>query len=169
MIDSGYARTMARYNAWQNGQIVAALDGQDDDVWRADRGAFFGSILGTLNHLLFGDTLWMSRFDPGVEAPSIEPARHKEMCANGADWQAGRVDMDAVIMRWADQLKDSALKGDLSWYSGAMEKHFTQPLDRCVAQFFNHQTHHRGQVHAMLTSAGLNAPVSDLIFLPEDA
>ncbi len=66
MIDRDYCIAMAHYNAWQNTQLTDSLDGVGDAVLRQDRGAFFGSILGTLNHVLWGDTLWMSRFDGGL-------------------------------------------------------------------------------------------------------
>lgn len=76
--------------------------------------------------------------------------------------------MDGAIRMWADTLRTLDLKGQLKWYSGVMKQEMEKPLDLCVVQLFNHQTHHRGQVHAMMTAAGLKAPVSDVPFMPED-
>jgi uncharacterized damage-inducible protein DinB len=168
LIEAGYVRTMARYNSWQNRQLMDLLDEVTDDVLRADRGAFFGSIMETLNHLLWGDTLWMSRFDPRIPPPGVPAQQHRTFTPTFAVWSAERFRMDGAIRMWADTLRSLDLKGDLTWYSGTMKRDFRQPLEACVVQLFNHQTHHRGQVHAMMTAAGLTAPVSDLIFMPED-
>ena len=67
-----------------------------------------------------------------------------------------------------DTLRGLDLKGQLSWYSGMTQRELRKPLDMCVMHLFNHQTHHRGQVHAMMTDAGLKAPVTDIVFMPED-
>lgn len=169
MIEPAYARTMARYNAWQNRQLTEALTGVDDDVLRQDRGAFFGSIMATLNHLLWADTIWMHRFDPSLPKPTVDSSRHLEATPTFAVWTAERFRMDGTIRIWADGLRDLDLKQDFSWYSGVLQRELVQPLGLCVTHFFNHQTHHRGQVHSMMTAAGLKAPVSDLGFMPEDA
>lgn len=168
MIEAGYVRTMARYNAWQNRQLTEILTGVDDDVLRADRGAFFGSIMATLNHILWGDTIWMSRFTSAVKPPAVPAAQHKDFTPTFAVWSAERFRMDGAIRMWADTLRTLDLKGELAWYSGTLKKDMCAPLDVCVVQLFNHQTHHRGQVHAMMTAAGLDAPVTDLPFMPED-
>ncbi|WP_223422054.1 DinB family protein [Tateyamaria pelophila] len=167
MIEAGYVQTMARYNAWQNRQLMAVLKEVPEDVLREDRGAFFGSILQTLNHLLWGDTLWMSRFEPRVAAP--EPGSdHLNFTPTYAVWSAERFRLDGAIRMWADTVRTLDLTGDLTWYSGTLKRDLKRPRALCVAQLFNHQTHHRGQVHAMMTAAGLTAPVSDLIFMSED-
>ncbi len=167
MIDPNYVREMARYNSWQNHQLVEALKDVDEAVLRADRGAFFGSILATLNHVLWGDTIWMSRFDPSI-APPDKGRPHTDYTPDFASWRAARVQMDAGISAWAGALRNDGLDGTLTWHSGMTGRDLTKPLAVCVMQLFNHQTHHRGQVHAMLTAAGLKAPVSDLAFMPED-
>jgi uncharacterized damage-inducible protein DinB len=166
MIEAGYVRTMARYNAWQNRQLTQLLTGVNDDVLRADRGAFFGSIMETLNHLLWGDTIWMSRFDPRIAKP--EMTDHRNFTPTFAVWTAERFQMDGAIRSWASSLRTIDLKENLDWYSGILKQNVRQPLDQCIVHMFNHQTHHRGQVHAMMTAAGLKAPVSDIVFMPED-
>ena len=167
MITPDYVRAMARYNAWQNRQLIAALKDAPDEVLRAERGAFFGSIMGTLNHLLFGDTLWMNRFEPRISAPA-RGLDHLNFTPNVAVWSTERARLDGEILAWADAVSGDDLNGDLRWNSIVLERDFKQNRSRCVVHMFNHQTHHRGQVHAMMTSVGLRAPVSDVILMPED-
>ncbi|MEM6759541.1 MAG: DinB family protein [Pseudomonadota bacterium] len=169
MIDPDYVRTMARYNAWQNRQLTELMTGVSDDVLREDRGAFFGSIFETLNHILWGDTIWMSRFSDAVAPPSVPAEEHRSYTPTFAVWSAERFRMDGAIVKWAGALRAVELQGPLRWRSGIMKREFERPLALCVTQLFNHQTHHRGQVHAMMTAAGLQAPVSDVVFMPEDA
>jgi len=159
---------MARYNAWQNKQITGIVEAMSEAELRKDRGAFFGSIFGTLNHLLWGDTLWMSRFDPSVDAPSVPASAHTEFTPTIAVWSAERFRMDGKIRHWANSLRSLDLRSDLTWVSSLDPTPHSAPLTLCVAHFLNHQTHHRGQVHAMLTAAGQDAPVSDLIYMPKD-
>jgi uncharacterized damage-inducible protein DinB len=168
MIDPRYVRTMARYNSWQNGQLMPLLQGMPPEALAEDRGAFFGSLLATANHLLWGDMLWMSRFDPSVDAPQGGIAASTGLHPTAAAWSADRFRLDGKIRYWADSLRALDLKRDLTWFSGAAGREMTARLDLCVVHFFNHQTHHRGQIHAMLTAAGCKAPVSDLFLMPED-
>ena len=160
---------MARYNAWQNSQLAKALEGQPAAVLTQDRGAFFGSILGTLSHLLWGDLMWMSRFDQQVETPGGTIAKSVRLVSDFQDWRQRRDAADHVITSWADALSAETLEADLVWISGAANREVTRPKAFCVAHMFNHQTHHRGQVHALMTGAGLTGAVSDLFFLPEAA
>ncbi len=168
MITPEYCQTMARYNAWQNNGLREMIPAMDHDDLYMDRGAFFGSIMRTLNHLLWGDMLWMSRFDGGA-APDIAIEDSFEMAPTPAVWAADRFRMDARITLWAQSVSAIDLVGDLKWYSGAMKRDFEKPMQICVMQLFNHQTHHRGQVHAMLTAAGQKPNDTDLPFMPEDA
>ena len=165
MIGPGYCRAMACYNAWQNGQLAGYLRELDDDEVARDRGAFFGSILGTLNHLYWGDLIWMSRFDggPGPETPIERSAR---VFDGIAAWMVERDALDQRISRWMDGLDDADLEGEFTWLSSAAKREVTVPKGVAIVHFFNHQTHHRGQAHAMLTAAGSKAPVSDIVFMP---
>ena len=165
-IDRDYCTTLARYNTWQNKQLMDILKGVDDAVLRKDHGAFFGSIFSTLNHLLWGDLFWMSRFGQGA-GPTCSGKDSVTLHPSLAAWSAERIRLDGQIILWAKKLNDQDLEGDLTWFSGSMWRDFSKPLGTCVVHFFNHQTHHRGQVHAMLTASGLLAPVSDLVFMPE--
>ena len=167
MITPEYCRTMARYNTWQNNGLRDIVKKMDDAELRRDRGAFFGSIMGTLNHLLWGDQLWISRFDggPGTDLTIRDSV---EFTPTPAVWAAERFRMDARITRWAAKVNAIDLVGDLAWFSGSMQRDFIQPMAVCVMQMFNHQTHHRGQVHAMLTAAGQRPTDTDLPFMPKD-
>lgn len=168
MIDKAYVLTMARYNTWQNRQIMDIIKVMDEDALHKDRDAFFGSIMGTLNHLLWGDTIWMSRWCDDIEKPAQSIAESPEFTPTLGDWQAKRFRMDGRICIWAETLSRLDLAGDLSWYSGATGRDVSRPMAVCITHMFNHQTHHRGQVHHMLTAAGHAAPTSDLVFMPED-
>jgi len=168
MIDAEYVRTMEAYNRWQNASIYGAADGLSVAERLHDRGAFFGSIEATLNHLLWGDRMWMMRFadDPPPNVSSIKESPNE--CADWEALKAGRAETDARIAAWALKVSDEELAGDLTWYSGALERDVTRPLGALVMHFFNHQTHHRGQVHAMLTAAGAAPDDTDLFAMPEE-
>ena len=167
MIDIGYLQTMARYGAWQNESLAAAADGLSDAARAEDRGGFFGSIEATLNHLLWGDRIWMSRFagTPPPERASIPESVHET--ENWQGYRASRTEMDTKIRAWATALDPAWLHGDLNWFSGAAQRDVSKPKAMLVMHFFNHATHHRGQVHAMLTAAGAKPGDTDLFFLPD--
>ena len=165
MITPGYAQELAQYNAWQNRQLISVIEVMHEDALTQDRGAFFGSLLSTLNHLLWCDQIWLSRFDPAFPKPE---GRDTELRPTGAAWCSARQECDLAILNWAQNLRQDDLDAELTWYSGILQRDATTPFAPTVVHFFNHQTHHRGQVHAMLTSAGQDAPVTDLIFMSED-
>ena len=169
MISPDYCRLMARYNAWQNRQLERLLRAVPLADLKADHGAFFGSILGTLNHVLWADRIWMSRFDAGFARPEGGIAESVDLCPTLGVWDAERFALDGRITAWAEDLSSLRLTGDLSWHSAASGRDVIRPLALCVVHMFNHQTHHRGQVHAMMTRLGLEAPVTDLFFMPEGA
>ncbi len=166
MITPEYCRTMARYNLWQNNGLRRVVEAMRDADLRADRGAFFGSILDTLNHLLWADRIWMSRFARHAKPPGgIKDS--VTLTPTVAVWGAERFRTDGAIRLWADSLKSIDLTGNLSWFSGALGRDVTKPRSLCIAHMFNHQTHHRGQIHAMLTAAGQTPADTDLFLLPE--
>ncbi len=167
MITPEYCRTMARYNAWQNTGLRKAIEAMPMTDLEKDRGAFFGSIWATVNHLLWADTIWMSRFDGGP-APEGGLKDSTGICATKGDWEARRYRMDGRIREWAHGLDGVDLIGNLTWYSGATGREMSKPFALCVVQLFNHQTHHRGQIHAMLTAAGVRMPDTDLPFMPDE-
>jgi uncharacterized damage-inducible protein DinB len=167
MISPSYARAMARYNAWQNRSVYAACEQLSDAQRKENRGGFFGSIHATLNHMLWADQMWLSRFD-AAEPPA------KRSIADGLslfeDWsglKAERSRFDGVILDWAERMEPATCEGDLTWYSASAEREVTRPKSLIIAHVFNHQTHHRGQVNALLTGFGINPGVTDLPFSPD--
>ncbi len=166
MISIEYLRMMARYNAWQNNAVYGAADRLGDAARRQDRGAFFGSIQATLSHLLWADRIWMSRFtdfDPPPGGIETSPTLYQ-------DWDVmmeARPALDAFITDWADHLDPTWLVGDLIWHSSILRKASTKSKAMVVMHVFNHQTHHRGQVHAMLTAAGADTSATDLVVMPQ--
>ncbi len=165
MIGLAHARTMARYNAWQNASLLAAADGLDEAAREADRGAHFGSIRATFSHLLWADAMWMSRL-AGWEKPRGGIAESVGFETDWARLRAARAEADGRIVAWADGLAEGALDGDLTWRSGAAGREVSKPRALCVAHMFTHQTHHRGQIHAMLTAAGARSGDTDLFLMP---
>lgn len=161
-----YCQLMARYNAWQNSQVRAACEKLTEADLRADRGAFFGSIMATLNHLLWGDLIWMSRFDGGDAPTGGGIPDSGQICPTLAVWSAERMRMDARQIAWANAVTQSQLDGELAWYSGALGADVARPRAMCVVHMFNHQTHHRGQIHTMLTGLDANPGDTDLFIMP---
>jgi uncharacterized damage-inducible protein DinB len=145
---------MARYNAWANARLYGMARGLPDASYRQNVGAFFGSLHGTLNHLLVTDRIWMHRFT-GIgdspktldailfeDLPSLELARQKE---------------DAGIVQYIDGLSNSDIGHDVTYVmtNGIPQRY---PLEDLLAHLFNHQTHHRGQAHTILTLLGIAEP-----------
>jgi uncharacterized damage-inducible protein DinB len=154
-------RMFAGYNAWANARLHAAAAGLSDEQYRADRGVFFRSLHGTLNHLLATDRIWMQRFTGEGAAPerldAILYEDFESLCA-------ARQAQDARITRYVRALDDSALTGSISYRRVSAPEPQVQQLAPALAHWFNHQTHHRGQAHAVLTGLGNAAPELDLLF-----
>jgi uncharacterized damage-inducible protein DinB len=165
MIDGAYVQRMARYNRWQNQNLYGVADTLSDDERRRERGAFFGSIHQTLSHLLWADRMQMSRFTD-VPRPSVGIPESSSLYPDWKELKDERAGFDGAIVDWADALEPSWLNTDLTYYSGALKRELTRPRWLMVAHMFNHQTHHRGQVHCMLTQAGGRPSDTDLPFMP---
>ena len=153
MIDSGYVQRLARYNRWQNENLYGVADTLSDAERRRERGAFFGSIHGTLSHLLWADRIWMSRF-AGTPRPAGGIPESVSLYGDWGELKHERAAFDSVIVDWAERLDDDAVAGDLTWFSNAVKAEVSRPRWLLLTHMFNHQTHHRGQVHCMLTQAG---------------
>jgi uncharacterized damage-inducible protein DinB len=165
MIDVAYVQRLARYNRWQNQSLYGCADRLSDEERRRERGAFFGSIQRTLCHLLWADRTWLSRFGHGAppDAPFSESTTFK------ADWpevKGERAELDASIIAWADGLDPAWPAGEVSYHSPSLGRSFGGPRWVYVTHFFNHQTHHRGQVHCLLTQAGQKPDDTDLQMMP---
>ncbi|MFM9938569.1 MAG: DinB family protein [Hyphomicrobiaceae bacterium] len=165
MISVEHVRTMARYNQWQNRSLYTAADALDDVARRQDRGAFFGSIHGTLSHLMWGDQQWMSRF-AGHEKPQGSGKESPGLYPDWDDLKRRRAAYDDAIIAWTDKMDPAWPYGIIRWYSGIAKADLEKPAWFLLTHFFNHQTHHRGQVHAMLTQAGARPEDTDLMLMP---
>lgn len=164
MISVEYCRLMSRYNTWQNASLVTAADGlTDEDRWK-DRGAFFRSIAATLNHLYWADALILERLK-GNERPENTIKHSLANPSVWADFKKFRLQRNEEIEVWSARLRDTDLNGTLVYYPGDGSTRIEKSKALCVAQLFNHQTHHRGQVHAMLTAAGAKPEPTDLQML----
>ena len=163
MIAPAYCQLMARYNRWMNERLYALCAGLDDDERKRDRGAFFGSIHGTLNHLLWGDLMWLGRF---LDAPCTAPAFGAAMFADFAELAGEREATDRKILDWAGNVTPAWLEGTLVYTSRVDGR--TRELPRAVAavHLFNHGTHHRGQLTTLIKQAGRDPGVTDLPWLP---
>ena len=154
-------RSFGRYNGWANARLYDAAAKLSPEQFNADRGAFFKSVKGTLNHLLVTDRIWQKRFTGEGEAPDRLDAilfeRFDEL-------HAARIAEDARIVRYVDGLDEGRLAGVIRYRRVSSPEAFEQPLAPALAHWFNHQTHHRGQVHAVLTGLTGEAPELDLLF-----
>ncbi|SEM68491.1 DinB family protein [Palleronia pelagia] len=167
MITPAWVAMMARYNAWQNGWVIEACEALGDAKRRTDRGLFFGSIHGTLSHILWGDQMWLARFTGG-DLPGIRIADSGDYVT---DWSAlvhQRAETDAALVDWAGGVTGDWLDTDYSWHSKAAGRQVSRPMAQVVTHLFNHQTHHRGQIHAALTQTGQATRDTDLFFLEPD-
>ncbi len=131
MIAPAYVRTMAAYNAEMNRRVYDAAARLDDAERRADRGAFWRSIHGTLCHLLWADTVWMARLGLG-QAPGVPIAESDRFVADFAELRRRRDSLDAEIVGWAERLEPADLEGDLAWFSGAIRREVVKPRALCV-------------------------------------
>jgi uncharacterized damage-inducible protein DinB len=147
MIDPAYVRRMARYNRWQNQNLFGVADRlSDEELW--------------------ADEIWMSRLTD-VPAPKGGIPESVSLYPEWEPLRNQRAALDDRIIGWADRLDEASLAGDLTWYSAMAKRELGKPMWLLVAHMFNHQTHHRGQVHCMLTQAGGKPHDTDLAFMPE--
>ena len=155
----------AGYNAWANERLYGAAAKLDDADYRADRGAFFKSVHGTLNHLLVADRIWMRRFTgDGEVAKSLDAILHEDF----SELRAARRAEDERIIRYANSLTDADLAGWFRYRTIVNPVEIEQTLTHALDHFFNHQTHHRGQAHALLTAITGDAPSFDMIIFQRE-
>jgi uncharacterized damage-inducible protein DinB len=164
-------RTLARYNTWMNSKIYALAAECTDDERKRDVQAFFGSIEGTLNHLLLADRIWMARFtgDEGsyqsrdrLGQPIPFEGLSQVLYPVFAELRHNRELLDRQIEFWSKQLNDEEASGELVYFN-TTGKRVRCPLWHAVVHFFNHQTHHRGQVTTLLFQLGKDPGVTDFV------
>jgi len=168
-----YLQRMARYNQWMNRRLYAKVQLLPADEVAKDRGAFFGSILGTLNHILVADLFWLRRI-AGAEAcaEALAPMREMTMPSGLRDilyddieaLTVKREAIDALILSFADSWDDAMLAEPIRYRNMAGDK-FERPLGVLLQHLFNHQTHHRGQVTTLLFQAGVDPEATDLLVM----
>src|SRR5215218_10164738 len=151
---------LAAYNAWANRRLYDAAAALPDADYRADRGAFFKSVHGTLNHLLVADRIWLKRFSGRGDAPNRLDAILFE---NINDLRDARHKEDERIVAYIGSLSEADLGGRIRYKTITNPVEIEQPLAPALIHFFNHQTHHRGQIHCLLTGLAGAAPSLDLL------
>jgi len=164
LITPAFVRTMAAYNAEMNRRLYGAAERLPDTARRLPRGAFWGSIHGTLCHLLWGDQMWMSRFD-GWPKPTVVQKDSAALIAGFDELRQARIEADDKIYTWAERVTPQWLAEEMVWLSASANRELRQPRSLLVTHFFNHQTHHRGQAHAMITAAGEKTGDTDLFLV----
>ena len=154
-------RMFGHYNAWANARLYEAAATLSPEQFGANRGAFFKSVKGTLNHLLVTDRIWQNRFTgEGVAPDRLDAILFDEF----EDLRTARIAEDARIVRYVDGLDDERLAGTIRYRRVSSPEAFEQALAPALAHWFNHQAHHRGQAPALLTGLTDVAPELDLLF-----
>jgi uncharacterized damage-inducible protein DinB len=157
----------AQYNRWANERLYEAAAEVTDADYRAGRGAFFGSLHATLNHLVVADRIWLHRFTgEGPVHTKLDEIAYNDL----PTLNAARRDEDERIIFYVDNLAESDITGTFTYRTISSPTNVTQPLGPALAHFFNHQTHHRGQAHCLLTEIGGRdfAPSFDLILFQRE-
>lgn len=151
-------RQMARYNTLSNRTLYAACATLTDAERKRDRSAFFRSIHNTLNHIMLGDRIWFGRFrGEDVKLMPLDTVLYEDF----SELQAARTTEDARIEAFVGALTVDDVEQPLDYVSLAGEP-VSDPMSLLLPHVFNHQTHHRGQVHDMLSQAGVETPMSDM-------
>jgi uncharacterized damage-inducible protein DinB len=147
---------LASYNRWANARLYEAALALGDTDYRRDVGAFFRSLHGTLNHLLLTDRIWLKRLTGEGDHPNALDAILYE---DRTQLALARADEDDRIMSFIASLDDRAIAGTLR-YANTAGKQFEQSRVGILSHLFNHQTHHRGQAHTILSICTSREPPS---------
>jgi len=176
MIGCEYVVAMAAYNEWMNAKLYASAGGLSAEALALERNAFFGSIIGTLNHIVVGDTIWLKRFathpaghtslDP-VRELSDPAALNQCLFSKFDELLARRKTLDALMREWSIELTEDDL-GHILSYKNMKGVAARKSFAGLLVTFFNHQTHHRGQATTLLSQAGMDVGVTDFVALLPD-
>ncbi len=170
-------KLMSTYNQWMNDKLYNAAAELPAGEFEAERGAFFGSLAGTLHHLVLGDTIWLQRFAAhSVLYQSLDPVRaippptflSQQVSPPIAELLKQRLMLDGVITSWVGELRDEHLDQPLQ-YTRLNGERYAKRFGSVLLHFFNHQTHHRGQASTLLFQAGIDIGPTDLLVLIPDA
>lgn len=161
----------AKYNQWMNKKLFAAAAQLSEHDLRQDKGAFFGSVLGTLNHLLVGDIVWLKRFatDPekfrsldNIRNTAAPESLDAHLFEDLDLLRAARQQLDTDIVSFCDEITDEQLLEKLD-YQNFQSNRYQDQLGLLIQHLFNHQTHHRGQITTLLNQAGIDVGPTDLL------
>lgn len=153
-------RMFARYNGWSNYRVFMAASRLSNDEYRKNCGVYFKSMHGTLNHILVTDLIWMGRFEAVAGAPTqLDTILHEDF----SSLLEARRQVDDRIINWTNGLTEELIASDFTYMPITEPRKVTAPLGPCIAHFFNHQTHHRGHAHAILTQLKGDAPSLDMV------
>ncbi|MDX1692494.1 MAG: DinB family protein [Ketobacteraceae bacterium] len=167
--------TYAKYNQWMNRSIYTTCKALGQDAIEKDQGAFFGSILRTLNHLLIADIFWLTRCSGDASLAAVYDAEGNAIRIRALDQLvyadieelgAARAALDDKIIGFVESLPEDALKTDIQ-YRTSQGQTLANPLDVIMLHWFNHQTHHRGQITTLLTQQGAEVGLTDLIYIKD--
>jgi uncharacterized damage-inducible protein DinB len=164
MITNSYCKLMADYNEWMNTRLYEVCATLDEETLRAEKGAFFGSIYLTLNHIAYSDLAFLSRFEG---RPDQAPKINVDLFGNFAKLKLERVSLDRRISVWAEGLSQTWLEEPLTYKSQVDGQIRTLAQWVLVNHMFNHQTHHRGQVTTLLSQMGIDMGSTDIPFMPQ--
>lgn len=149
----------AKYNQWMTAKIYETCANLSDVDRKLDRGAFFKSVHGTLNHILLGDRAWMWRLaDRKYHLAQVD----EDLYDDFDELREAHFEMASEISGWVDGITDAWLAEDLTWSTSLDGIERSQPRWLLLSHMFNHQTHHRGQLSTLLTQAGHDIGVTDL-------
>jgi uncharacterized damage-inducible protein DinB len=172
------AALMADYNRWMNDRVYDAAATLDEATLTADKGAFFGSILATLNHIAVADTIWLHRFaqHPAsfaalgkISAFPMPTSLSQSLAPDLSGLRRYRRQIDELVTQWVVELKPEHLSADIT-YSNMAGVRSSRHFGALLQHFFNHQTHHRGQVTTLLSQSGVDVGVTDLLaVIPQSA
>lgn len=177
MSRTAHITLLARYNEWMNNKLYEAAGALPAEELAADRGAFFGSLQATLNHIAVGDTIWLKRIAAhprfaaalaplsGLPAPA---SLDQPLFASFDALRERRAWLDRLILDWTAGLGDADLDAVISYRRMNGEAN-NRRLGLLLMHFFNHQTHHRGQATTLLSQAGVDVGVTDLLMLVPEA
>lgn len=163
LVTREYCQLMARYNHWMNERLYAICSRLPSEERNRDRRAFFGSITGTLNHLLWADRMWLGRF---TGRPCDVPAFGADMFADFEELRSERDITDQALLKWSGNLASDWLTSKLEYTSKVDSKTRRIPAALAAVHMFNHAIHHRGQLTTLMSQAGVDPGVTDLPWLP---
>lgn len=161
---------MSQYNQWMNQKVYSAAKQLGEKI-KQDRGAFFGSILGTLNHIYVADIIWSRRFAQHPKQyqnlsclPKLSSytALDQTVADELPDLTELRQELDQIIIRWCWEIEAADLEESLQ-YTNTKGQQYNKNFGQLIQHFFNHQTHHRGQVSTLINQAGIDLGVTDLL------